>query len=189
MSFKNVCLHCTLFLMLLNTGIAAAETPSMIDDSGNAASEPREPTTPPENVYATSDSVLVDSPVPIANQLTEQLGITTGQAEAGAGSIFRLAQQTMDDAQFTQLSLSVPGMQTLLTADPLGDGEDTQSGDDPATRPDPGISGRALLSNEFDQFGMAPGMVDSFIRVIAAHLRTSGDENSAVLLEQILAEP
>ena len=50
--------------------------------------------------------------------VTEQLGVTEQQAQGGLGTLFSVAQSTLDGADFHQLSEHVPEMASLLTAAP-----------------------------------------------------------------------
>ena len=50
--------------------------------------------------------------------VTEQLGVTEQQAQGGLGTLFSVAQSTLDGADFQQLSEHVPEMASLLGAAP-----------------------------------------------------------------------
>ena len=50
--------------------------------------------------------------------VTAQLGVTEQQAQGGLGTLFSVAQSTLDGADFHQLSEHVPEMASLLTAAP-----------------------------------------------------------------------
>ena len=50
--------------------------------------------------------------------LTAQLGVTEQQAQGGLGTLFSVAQSTLDGADFQQLSQHVPEMASLLGAAP-----------------------------------------------------------------------
>ena len=54
----------------------------------------------------------------LINMLTNEMGITQQQAEGGAGSIFKFAQETMGQSDFADLSKVIPNMDGLLGAVP-----------------------------------------------------------------------
>ncbi|MEI7994304.1 MAG: DUF2780 domain-containing protein, partial [Methylococcaceae bacterium] len=79
----------------------------------------------PKAGSAASVAGAVSDAAPVAGQtsslvddLVLELGITPKQATGGAGSIFSMAKQGMDPADFAKVSTAVPGMNELLAAAP-----------------------------------------------------------------------
>ena len=62
-----------------------------------------------------ADNAAVSS---LTGLVTEQLGVTEQQAQGGLGTLFSVAQSTLGDADFQQLSEHVPEMVSLLGAAP-----------------------------------------------------------------------
>ncbi|MBT5966668.1 MAG: hypothetical protein HOG60_05100, partial [Gammaproteobacteria bacterium] len=58
------------------------------------------------------------SEVGLTETLVSKLGISSAQAEGGAGVIFKAAQEQLDAAQFAQIGAAVPEMDSLLSAAP-----------------------------------------------------------------------
>ena len=54
----------------------------------------------------------------LTDLVTAQLGVTEQQAQGGLGTLFSVAQSTLDGADFQQLSEHVPEMASLLGATP-----------------------------------------------------------------------
>lgn len=54
----------------------------------------------------------------LVGMLSQKLGVTPAQAQAGAGAIFGYAKQRMSPEQFQKISSYVPGMDQLLGAAP-----------------------------------------------------------------------
>ena len=54
----------------------------------------------------------------LVKSLVSQLGVTSEQAEGGAGAIFRLAQQRMADDQFVQVAYATPAVSDLMAKAP-----------------------------------------------------------------------
>ncbi len=54
----------------------------------------------------------------LTGMVTEQLGVTEQQAQGGLGTLFGVAQSTLGNADFQQLSQHVPEMASLLNAAP-----------------------------------------------------------------------
>ena len=62
-----------------------------------------------------ADNAAISS---LTGLVTEQLGVTEQQAQGGLGTLFSVAQSTLDGADFQQLSEHVPEMASLLGATP-----------------------------------------------------------------------
>ena len=62
-----------------------------------------------------ADNAAISS---LTGLVTAQLGVTEQQAQGGLGTLFSVAQSTLDGADFQQLSEHVPEMASLLGATP-----------------------------------------------------------------------
>ncbi|MGZ5051761.1 MAG: DUF2780 domain-containing protein [Methylobacter sp.] len=119
-----------------------------------------------------------------AGSLTELLmqrtGVTQTQAQSGAGALFQIAKNHMQESAFSQLEQAVPGMQGLLGAVP------------PLTQPQGGLAGRlsslagnaggtagslVALASAFQQQGMSPIMVQQFIPVVIEYVKARGSDD------------
>lgn len=131
------------------------------------------------------DTALASSPAPLADRLAEELGITPDQGAAGAGSIFRYAQQKMSADDFKKIHDLIPGMDHILSAGPLANDSDFPANPEETKSMTPEL-GTRLLKNEFDQFGLAPDMVQQFVPVIVEYVKSRGGEPVANLLRNAL---
>ena len=126
----------------------------------------------------------------LVNLLVQQLGVTTPQAEGGAGAIFSTAKDKLSPSEFGQVSASVPNMSQLLEAAPqpasgglggmLGGGSSLFGGGTPD------LGGMANLANSFSQLGLSPDMVGKFTQVVQTYLKSSGGDTVSNLLMAVL---
>ena len=122
----------------------------------------------------------------LVNLLVQQLGVTTPQAEGGAGAIFSAAKEKLSPSEFGQVSASVPNMNQLLEAAPqpasgglggmLGGGASMFGG---STQD---VGGMANLASSFSQLGMGPDMIGKFTQVLQTYLQSSGGDTVSNLL-------
>ena len=50
----------------------------------------------------------------LIQQLTQSLGVDENQAKGGAGLIFKMAQEQLQDGEFAQLASAIPAVQNLI---------------------------------------------------------------------------
>lgn len=115
----------------------------------------------------------------LMNILMGQLGINQLQAMGGAGSIFQVAQQRMQPADFNRLSAAVPGMDQYLAAAPRlsGNGDYQQQG---------ALGGLMSVVGSFQQLGMGPEMVGRFVPVMLQHVQQQGGQATMLPLQNAL---
>ena len=139
---------------------AAAATSNVIANSSPA-------------VAAVAPAVQATQAVGLTDLLVRQLGVSSGQAQSGAGILFQLAKSQMQQAAFSQLSQVVPGMGGLLAAAPAlgGMGGLSSLG---------GNAGGALgVASAFQQSGLSPSMIQQFIPIIMQYVTNSGGSGVA----------
>ena len=125
----------------------------------------------------------------LTETLVDKLGITTEQAQGGAGAIFQSAKGQLDEEQFAKLSESVPEMDALLKAAPtqsesLGGITDQVSavlGDDAKS-----YGNLAELASSFKELKLSPDLVDEFVPVVVDYVRTNGGASTANMLQSVL---
>ncbi len=153
--------------------------PIQVDDPGNVVPEVSpnsEPMT--TGVAAGTNSSLVDS-------LVGQLGVSPGQAEGGAGSIFQYAKQKLGADSFQGIANVVPGMDGMLAAAPKTDvagGLTGAIGGDSAA----GMLGPASVMNNFQQLGLSTDMVGKFAPIVVDYVKGLGGPGVANLLQGAL---
>jgi hypothetical protein len=115
----------------------------------------------------------------LMNILMGQLGINQQQALGGAGSLFLVAQQRMQPAEFSRLSAAVPEMDRYLAAAPRlnnNNGYQQQGA----------IGGLMSVAGSFQQLGMGPDMMARFIPVLLQHVQQQGGQATMLPLQNAL---
>jgi hypothetical protein len=124
--------------------------------------------------------------VSLVNLLVQQLGVTTPQAEGGAGAIFSVAKDKLTPSEFGQVSASVPDMNQLLEAAPQppseGLGGMLSGGSSLLGGGNQSLDGIASLASSFSQLGLSPDMVGKFTQVVQTYLQSSGGDTVSNLL-------
>jgi len=129
----------------------------------------------------------------LVDALVRQLGITPEQASGGAGSIFSMAKQEMNSADFAKVSTAVPGMNELLAAAPsqaapssnmtglMGMAASALGGSGSS------VGRLASLAGSFQSLGLNSDMVSRFIPVILQSVQSQGGSATMGLLQSALA--
>jgi len=125
----------------------------------------------------------------LTDTLVKKLGITSEQAQGGAGALFQLAKGKLDAGQFAELSKAVPEMNSLLNAVPKQSGAlsglagsvSSALGDSSNT-----YGNLAGLASTFKTLNLSPDMVDEFVPVVVDYVRTKGGALTADMLQSAL---
>ncbi|MBN1277291.1 MAG: DUF2780 domain-containing protein [Deltaproteobacteria bacterium] len=120
--------------------------------------------------------------------LSSQLGVTEGQAEGGAGSIFQAARQNLSIEDFSKVAGAVPGIDRMLGAAPKLEGSSgTLGGLSSMVGGSSGkLGGMAALTGSFEKLGLSGDMVGKFTPVILDYVKTQGGEYVMDLLKGAL---
>ena len=124
----------------------------------------------------------------IVGLLSSQLGVTKGQAEGGAGSVFQLAKQNLSVEDFSTVAKSVPGIDKMMDLAPkagtssstLGNISSMMGGSSGS------LKGLAGLSTSFTQLGMSGDMVGKFVPIILDYVKNKGGDHAMNLLKGAL---
>ncbi len=121
----------------------------------------------------------------LTETLVDKLGVSTEQAQGGAGALFKSAQGQLDAGQFAKLTEAVPEMDSLLSAAPK------QSSGLGAATSMLGDQGDAFgnlsgLASSFNDLGLSPDMVDQFVPVVVDYVRGQGGDLTANMLQSAL---
>lgn len=135
----------------------------------------------------------------LVGMLTQQLGVTTPQAEGGAGAIFSAAKQKLSPAEYTQVSDKVPEATTLLDKAPEPKSEGggmtkTIGGVSSALGGSGGslggaaatVGGMGALSDSFSSLGMSSDMVGKFTPIVLDYAKSKGGDTVMNLLKGAL---
>ena len=125
----------------------------------------------------------------LTDTLVKKLGITSEQAQGGAGALFQLAKGKLDAGQFAELSKAVPEMNSLLNAVPkqsealsgLAGSVSSALGDSSNT-----YGNLAGLASTFKTLNLSPDMVDEFVPVVVDYVRTKGGALTADMLQSAI---
>ena len=119
--------------------------------------------------------------------LIRQLGVEEEQAKGGAGLLFQLAQEKLQDEQFAQIAEYVPGIGELLGSAPQAGGMIGALGGLASAMGVPASVGNlATLAGGFSQLGLNTGMINQFVPIILSYIQGKGGIGASQLLEQIL---
>jgi len=120
--------------------------------------------------------------------LVKNIGITTQQAEGGAGSIFNAAKQNMGVEDFLKVTTAMPEVESLMAAAPKTEkGSGTLGGISSMLSENIGSVGKmAGLYNSFSRLGLSKDMVGQFIPLILDYAKSKGGETISNLLKTAL---
>jgi hypothetical protein len=125
----------------------------------------------------------------LVNMLTEELDISSSQAQKGAGAIFEYAKDNLDRDDFATVAKGIPSMDSLLDAAPEADRD---SGVGRMSRRlndfDRELGGRAKLVDSFDQLDMDPEMIIDYLDVIYDYLYTSSGEEAVDIMQDLFPD-
>jgi hypothetical protein len=138
---------------------------------------------------AVADVKSITDQASLTDTLVKKLGITSEQAQGGAGALFQVAKGKLDAGQFADLSKAVPEMDSLLSAAPKQSGAlsglagsiSSVLGD--SSNPYGNLAG---LASTFKELNLSPDMVGQFVPVVVDYVRTSGGELTANMLQSTL---
>jgi len=126
----------------------------------------------------------------LVSLLTGNLGVTTPQAEGGAGAILSYAKQQLSPGDFTKVAGAVPEMDGLLKAAPqtptsglskaMG-GASSMLGGGAAK-----AEGLASVGESFSKLGMQPDMVNKFVPTILQYVESNGGATTKNILAAVL---
>ena len=124
----------------------------------------------------------------LIQQLTQNLGIQEDQAKGGAGLIFELAKQKLNDGEFTQVAGAIPGVSELIDSAPQpGTGlAGAIGGLAGAIGGGGNIANLAALAGGFTQLGLNPAMVSQFVPVILSFAQNQGGDQVQNILAGVL---
>jgi hypothetical protein len=117
------------------------------------------------------DSGLVDI-------LAGQLGISQGQAEGGAGAVFKLAKQYLSDQDYGSLTNKIPGIEKMIGSAPEPEKKsDLFSSVSSILGSNSGKLDKMVdLQSSFQKLGMSGDMVGKFMPIIYSYVKDKGGE-------------
>ena len=124
----------------------------------------------------------------LIQQLTQNLGVDENQAKGGAGLIFKLAQEKLNDGEFAQLASAVPAVSNLIGEAPQPGGgiAGALGGLAGAVGGGGQLANMAALAGGFGQLGLNPSMASKFVPIILSFVQSQGGEQIKGLLAGVL---
>ena len=124
----------------------------------------------------------------LVDLLVKNIGVTTQQAEGGAGSIFNAAKQNMDDEDFLKVTSAMPEVEQLMAAAPkIEKGSGNLGGISSMLGENTGSVGKmAGLYDSFSKLGLSKDMAGQFIPLILDYAKSNGGEAVFNLLKTAL---
>ncbi len=124
----------------------------------------------------------------LVDLLVKNIGITTKQAEGGAGSIFDAAKKNMGVEDFLKITTAMPEVEALMAGAPkINTGSSALGGLSSMLSENAGSVGKmASLYASFAQLGLSQEMVGKFIPVIYDYAKSKGGETVFNLLKTAL---
>ncbi len=120
--------------------------------------------------------------------LTSQLGVTQGQAEGGAGLLFKMVKEKLDSDDFSQVVRTVPGIENMISSVPESGGLAGALGGLASSFG--GSAGQlgslASLASGFKSLNLDSGMIGQFVPIILSFAQSKGGDIVKNILEKVL---
>lgn len=119
--------------------------------------------------------------------LTKNLGVSSAQAEGGAGMLFKLAKDKLSGDEFGQVTKAVPGVSDLVSKAPSGGGTGGVLG--MASKMLGGgsdMGNLAGLASGFSSLDLSPDMISKFLPIILSFVQSKGGDGIKGILEKVL---
>ena len=124
----------------------------------------------------------------LVQQLVQGLNIKEEQAKGGAGLIFKMAQEKLEDGEFAKVASAVPGVTSLIGAAPQGGAglAGAIGGLAGAMGGGGRVANIAALAGGFGQLGLNPGMATQFVPIILSFVQNKGGDGVKNILAGVL---
>jgi hypothetical protein len=142
-----------------------------------------------QNIYGESSGIM-----DLVGLLSNQLKVTEDQATGGAGSLFKVAKETMSETDYGKVAEALPGIGSLIESAPkisesaaglsekLGG---AVQGISALSKAEENVNKLAAVSDQFSQLGLDKGMVSQFIPIILNYANSKGGETIMNLLKGV----
>jgi hypothetical protein len=135
----------------------------------------------PKGAAATQEAAAAVKASPdLVNELSKEMGSTPEQAAGAAGALFGVAKSRLTADEFSQVSKSVPGMDSLLKAAPAASLAVGTSG--ALSKAAGAAGGLAAAAGAFSKLGLKPDMVAKAVPVLTSFVSKSGGADVGKLL-------
>ncbi|UCX03247.1 DUF2780 domain-containing protein [Shewanella glacialimarina] len=119
----------------------------------------------------------------LVGNVMSQLGLTEQQAAGGLGSILNLAQSNLGNNDFSTLSNSIPGIDSLLGAVPAMGGDSGMSGLlSKAGNLGSSFQGAAVVYDSFEKLGISKEYIAPMVDIAKQYLQQQSGQGTVDLL-------
>lgn len=125
----------------------------------------------------------------LVGMLTDKLGVTTEQAEGGAGSIFNVASKNMSADDFSKVTDALPDVTSLMKSASSSSSSGSSalgSLSSMVGSSSNSLSSLASLSSTFSNLGLGSDMVSKFIPIVLEYAQSKGGSQISSLLKSAL---
>jgi len=119
----------------------------------------------------------------LVGNVMSQLGLNEQQAAGGLGSLLGLGQSNLGDSDFSALSKSIPGIDSILAAAPALGGDSGMSGLlSKAGDLGSSFQGAAMVYDSFEKLGISKEYIAPMVDIAKQYLQQQSGDGSVDLL-------
>ena len=123
----------------------------------------------------------------LVQQLVQGAGVSSSQAEGGAGLLFGLVKDQLSSGDFSKVADAVPGIDGLIDAAPdSGGGLGGMLGGLASAMGGSELGNMAALASGFSKLDLDAGMIGKFIPIVLNYLQSQGGDGLASLVQGVL---
>lgn len=123
----------------------------------------------------------------LVQQLVQGAGVSSSQAEGGAGLLFGLVKDQLSSGDFSKVADAVPGINGLIDAAPdSGGGLGGMLGGVASALGGNELGNLATLASGFSKLDLDAGMIGKFIPIVLNYLQSQGGDGLASLVKGVL---
>jgi hypothetical protein len=123
----------------------------------------------------------------LVQQLVQGAGVSSSQAEGGAGLLFGLVKDQLSSGDFSKVADAVPGIDGLIDAAPdSGGGLGGMLGGVASALGGNELGNLASLASGFSKLDLDAGMIGKFIPIVLNYLQSQGGDGLASLVKGVL---
>jgi len=122
----------------------------------------------------------------IVEHLVRELGITTKQAEGGAGLLLGLVEQRLSPEDFVRVADAIPAISDVIGKAPRATGGPPSPLRVLLSRWFGGLGGLLSLAGRFEKLGCEKMLIGKFVETLIVFFREKGGKEVAQLLRGVL---
>lgn len=179
----------TASLLLSSTSVLAGQSMQSLSGLLGKKESAESPQTAASALQGTDIMALVDT-------VSENLGVTQKQSQGGIASIFNYVKGNLSGNDFSSLSDTLPGLNSLLSMVPTTGNKSGSAGTssafsgllDKASEYSSSVKSVNDLKKQFEALGLTPEMISSFVSQISSYLQSEEDKQTQTLFRSGLDE-